>query len=159
MVFFYIKHKWKAHPLDQFLPLAVEVFGCLHKHANVFYTIVPMPFEVWNDHRAFLFCLGYFLWMKNFNHIVKAISIFHLKLGSNHRLNYFSTFTLSEHISHLHNQLITSTRFLIWKNMASQLQAIHFYMNKFLHLVWANLVTCRFFFFVFPFFLSICMFS
>jgi hypothetical protein len=23
-------------PIDQFLPLAIEVFGCLHKHANVF---------------------------------------------------------------------------------------------------------------------------
>ncbi len=24
------------HPTNQFLPLACEVFGCLHKHANVF---------------------------------------------------------------------------------------------------------------------------
>jgi hypothetical protein len=23
-------------PINQFLPLAIEVFGCLHKHANVF---------------------------------------------------------------------------------------------------------------------------
>jgi len=24
------------HHTDQFLPLVIEVFGCLHKHANVF---------------------------------------------------------------------------------------------------------------------------
>jgi hypothetical protein len=24
------------HPTDQFLSLAIEVFGCLHKHADVF---------------------------------------------------------------------------------------------------------------------------
>ncbi len=24
------------HPTDQFLSLAIKVFGCLHKHANVF---------------------------------------------------------------------------------------------------------------------------
>jgi hypothetical protein len=27
-------HNW--HPTNQFLPFAIEVFGCLHKHANVF---------------------------------------------------------------------------------------------------------------------------
>jgi hypothetical protein len=26
----------KQHPIDQFLPLAIEVFGCLHKHVDVF---------------------------------------------------------------------------------------------------------------------------
>jgi hypothetical protein len=24
------------HPINQFLPLAIELFGCLHKHVNVF---------------------------------------------------------------------------------------------------------------------------
>jgi hypothetical protein len=24
------------HPTNQFLPLAIEIFGCLHKHADVF---------------------------------------------------------------------------------------------------------------------------
>ncbi len=35
---------YNQHPIDQFLPLTIEVFGCLHKHANVFYTTMPMPF-------------------------------------------------------------------------------------------------------------------
>jgi hypothetical protein len=26
----------KQHPIDQFFPLAIEVFGCLHKHVDVF---------------------------------------------------------------------------------------------------------------------------
>jgi hypothetical protein len=28
------------HPTDQFLPLAIEVVGCLHKQVDVFYMIV-----------------------------------------------------------------------------------------------------------------------
>jgi hypothetical protein len=24
------------HPIDQFLPLAIEIFNCLHKYANMF---------------------------------------------------------------------------------------------------------------------------
>jgi hypothetical protein len=27
-------HDW--HPIDQFVPLTIEVFGCLHKQADVF---------------------------------------------------------------------------------------------------------------------------
>jgi hypothetical protein len=27
-------HDW--HPTNQFLPLTIEIFGCLHKHVNVF---------------------------------------------------------------------------------------------------------------------------
>jgi len=30
------KNYHNQHPTDQFLPLAIELFGCLHKHANVF---------------------------------------------------------------------------------------------------------------------------
>jgi len=30
------KNYCNGHPIDQFLPLAIEVFGCLHKQANVF---------------------------------------------------------------------------------------------------------------------------
>ncbi len=126
MVFFSIKHKWRTHPLNQFLPLVVEVFGCLHKQANLFYTIVPMPFEVWNVIKFSSFCLDYYFWMKNFNHIAKAISIFHFKLGNGRKLNYFLTSTPLKHIFHLHNQLITSARFLIWKNMANQTSSDRF---------------------------------
>jgi hypothetical protein len=34
------------YPSNQFLPLAIEVFGCLHKHADIFYMIALMPFGV-----------------------------------------------------------------------------------------------------------------
>jgi hypothetical protein len=27
-------HNW--HPIDQLFPLTIEVFGCLHKHVDVF---------------------------------------------------------------------------------------------------------------------------
>jgi len=32
------------HPTNQFLPLVIEVFDCLHKHANVFLHNYAMPF-------------------------------------------------------------------------------------------------------------------
>jgi hypothetical protein len=32
------------HPINQFLPLEIEIFGYLHKQADVFYTIMPIPF-------------------------------------------------------------------------------------------------------------------
>jgi hypothetical protein len=52
---------------------------------------------------------------KKFNHIEKATSILNLKSGGSHKLSYFSTSTLSRHTFHLHNQLIASDQFLIWK--------------------------------------------
>jgi hypothetical protein len=30
------KNYRNQHPIDQFFPVAIEVFGCLHKHAYVF---------------------------------------------------------------------------------------------------------------------------
>jgi hypothetical protein len=30
------KNYHNQHLIDQFLPLAIELFGCLHKHANMF---------------------------------------------------------------------------------------------------------------------------
>jgi len=35
------------HPTDQILPLVIEIFDYLHKHADVFYRIMPMPFGAW----------------------------------------------------------------------------------------------------------------
>jgi hypothetical protein len=32
------------HSTDQFLLLVIEVFGCLHKHVDVFLHYSPMPF-------------------------------------------------------------------------------------------------------------------
>jgi hypothetical protein len=32
------------HLVDQFLPLVIEVFGCLQNMQMCFYTTVPMPF-------------------------------------------------------------------------------------------------------------------
>jgi hypothetical protein len=72
------------------------------------------------------FYFGYFSSAKDFNHIVKATNIFHLKSGGSHRPSYFPTSTPSRHTSHLHDQLIANGRFWIWKNMVDLLQAIDF---------------------------------
>jgi hypothetical protein len=38
------KSYYNQHPINQFLPLAIEVFGCFHKHADVFLHDCAMPF-------------------------------------------------------------------------------------------------------------------
>jgi len=38
------KNYYDQHPINQFLPLAIEIFGCLHKHVICSYMIVPMLF-------------------------------------------------------------------------------------------------------------------
>ncbi len=35
------------HPTNQFFPLAIEVFGYLHKHVDVFLHDRAMPFGAW----------------------------------------------------------------------------------------------------------------
>jgi hypothetical protein len=79
----------------------IEIFGCLHKQANVF--LHNFANVIWNLkglEGPHLFCLGYFSSSKNFNHITKDASIFHLKLGGGRRPNYFPTSTPLEHTSH-----------------------------------------------------------
>ncbi len=112
----------------------------------------------------FSFCLGYFSSAKKFNHIAKDVNILHLKSGGNHRFNYFLTSTPLGHISHLHDWLITSGWFLIWKNTTESLQVVGFWygkirltyykqstfdMDRFWHLVWAKLTSCKFSLFFF----------
>ncbi len=38
------KNYHNQHPTNQFFPLTIEVFGSLHKHADVFYTTTLMSF-------------------------------------------------------------------------------------------------------------------
>jgi hypothetical protein len=61
------------------------------------------------------FYLGHFSLSKKFDHITKDANILHLKLGNNHRLNYFPTSTFSKHTSHHHDQSIASLRYLTYK--------------------------------------------
>ncbi len=72
------------------------------------------------------FCFGFFFLAKTFNHIVKVANILHLKSGDNYRPNYFPTSTPSKHIACLHDQLIASSQFLIWKNTTDLLQVVDF---------------------------------
>ncbi len=97
------------HPTNQFLPLTIEVFGCLYKHANVF--LHNYANAIWNLKGTtclHLFYLGHFSSSKNFDHITKDANIFHLKLGDSHRFSYLSTSTPSKHTSHHHGQSIAS---------------------------------------------------
>jgi hypothetical protein len=70
------------HLADQFLPLTVELFGC------VFTQLCQCHLEFERTKRPSSFYLDYFSLTKKFNHIAKAASILHLKLGGSHRPSY-----------------------------------------------------------------------
>jgi hypothetical protein len=94
-----------------------------HRHLHVyisrwmcFCTIVSMPFEVWKDQKALsCFCFDYFSSTKNFNHIAKAPSILHLKLGGSHKPDYFLTSTPSDRSPISLTHLLQAVDFLYGK--------------------------------------------
>ncbi len=104
------------HPINQFLPLAIEVFGCFHRHVNVF--LHDYANAIWSlkgIEGPHLFTLITFFCQKVLIHITNDSTIFHLKLGDSYRFNYFSTSTPSKHTSHDHNRSIASCWLLTYK--------------------------------------------
>jgi hypothetical protein len=99
------------HPTDQILPLAIEIFGCLHKHVDVF--LHDCANAIWSlkGDRTFIFLPLSLFFVKFFDHITKDANIFHLKSGDSRRLSYFLTSTPSRHTSHHHNQPIARCQF------------------------------------------------
>ncbi len=120
----------------------------LHNCANVVWSLK-------GPKGSFSFCLGYFSLTKKFNHIAKVASILHLKSGDSCRPNYFLTSTPLGHISHLHTWLIASDWFLYEKIWSTSYKRSIFDMDKFWHLVWVNLTSCKFSLFFFLIFLYI----
>ncbi len=103
------------HLINEFLPLAIEVFDCLYKHANVF--LHNCANVIWSLKRpkGFSSNLDQFSSQFFFDHITKDINILHLKLNDSHSLSYFLISTPLEHISHHHNKSITSCQLLTRK--------------------------------------------
>jgi len=99
------------HPINQFLPLTIEIFGCLHKHVDV----CQCYLELEGAKGPSSFYLGHFFSSKSFDHIVKDASVFHLKLSNSHRLGYFPTSTPSRHTSHHHGWSFASHWFMTYK--------------------------------------------
>jgi hypothetical protein len=62
------------HPINLFLPLVIEVFGYLHKQADLFQTTMPILLELESARRPSFFYLGHFSSSKSFNHIAKDAS-------------------------------------------------------------------------------------
>jgi hypothetical protein len=110
-----LKTYYNWHRIDQFLPLTIEVFVCLHKHANVFTRLCQCHLELEGDKRPLSFYLGHFFSSKSFDHTTKDANVFHFKLGDSHKLSYGLTSTFSRHISHQHNWFIASHQFLTCK--------------------------------------------
>ncbi len=94
-------------------------------------------------------CLDYFPSSKNFNHIAKDASFFHLKSSDNCRFSYFLTPISIGHTSHHHARPIVGDWLLTWRNMADLLQWSIFDMETFWHLVWSKLTSCKFSLFLF----------
>jgi hypothetical protein len=75
--------------MNSFLLLTIEVFRCLHKQNDVF--LHECANATWSFKRPkgpSPFYVGYFSSSRNFNYIIKDVSIFHLKLSSNSKLSY-----------------------------------------------------------------------
>jgi hypothetical protein len=92
------------HPVDQFLPLVVEVFGGLHKQMDVF--LHNCANAIWslegrNNFPLFVLVTS----AKNFNHITKATNILHFKSSDSHRPSYFLTSTPLGHTISMANLL------------------------------------------------------
>ncbi len=81
-------------------------------------------------------------------------SILHVKLGGCCRHSCFSTFTLSRHTSHNHDDLLEAIDFWYEKIWLTYDLGVDFWHGNILTLVWANLTSCKF-----PFFLFLCAFS
>ncbi len=90
------------------------------------------------------FYLGHFSSSKSFDHITKDVSILHFKSGNSCKLSYFLTSTLSRHTSHHHNRSIVSRQFLTYKYGQPYHKRSVMDMERFSHLLWANLTSCHF---------------
>jgi len=87
------KNYHNQHFIDQFLPLGIEVFGCLHKQVDVF--LQDCANAIWSSKGPkglFFSILVVFLYQNIFNYVTKDASIFHFKLGNSGRLSYFPIF-------------------------------------------------------------------
>ncbi len=89
------------HSTDQFLPLAIEVFGCLHKHVDVF--LHYFANAIWwlkGPKCPHIFTLATFLCQKVLITLqrIQASSI--LKLGDSYKFSYFLISTPSKHTFH-----------------------------------------------------------
>jgi hypothetical protein len=71
-------HHWR--PTNEFFCVAIEVFGCLHKHAYAF--LHDCANAIWNlkgIEGPSPFYFGYFFSSKNFNYVTMDANIFHFK--------------------------------------------------------------------------------
>jgi len=111
------KNYHNQHLIDQFLPLAIEVFGCLHKQVDVYLQDCVNAF--WSSkgpEGLFLSILVVFLYQNIFNYVTKDANILHLKLGNSGRLSYFPSSTPSGDTPHCHDWPIIGSWLLKWKH-------------------------------------------
>ncbi len=146
-------HSW--HAIDQFLPLASEVFGCLHKHVDVF--LHNCANVIWS-----------LKGLESF-HLFIRVTFFHQKISITlQKMQAFSILSWevaiglttswlpplpSRHTFHRHGRHIVDCRFLTSRNVPSPwptyCRLSIFDIEKFWHLVWGNLMSCKFSIFLF----------
>jgi hypothetical protein len=106
--------KW--HPTDQFLPLAIQVFGCLYKHANMF--LHHCANAIWSLkglEGLHLLTLVTFICQKVSITLQKMQTSSILSRAIAGSLTTFRFSTFSKHTSHHNGQFLASHQFLTYK--------------------------------------------
>jgi hypothetical protein len=92
----YIYYNW--HPTNPFFKLVIDIFGYLHKQADVFlHDCASAIWKIKESKIRPLFCFDCFSLTLNFNYVAKDASILHFKSGSSNKANYFSASTSFKH--------------------------------------------------------------
>jgi hypothetical protein len=69
-----------GHPIDQFVPLTIEVFGCLHKHVDmILHNCIDAIWSLKGPEGHHISTSIIFLRKFFFDHITKDANILHLK--------------------------------------------------------------------------------
>jgi hypothetical protein len=126
------------HPIDQFLLITIEVYGCLHKKTNVF--LHNCVNSIWSLKKLedLIFLSWLFLFIKKIQFIAKDVSIFlNRKLDDNCKSKYILISFTSRHTSQHHNRLVTSN---FWHRQIQSTcyRRLNFDMERFWHLIWAT---------------------
>jgi hypothetical protein len=106
---------YDQHPTNQFLLFMIDVFGCLHKQANVF--LHDCANAIWSLRVTWLspFNPCYLFLLESIHNIKKDVSILQFKLSSSDRLSYFLTSLTSRLSPHPPSALLTCCRLLVDK--------------------------------------------
>jgi hypothetical protein len=113
----------------------------------VFTRLCQCHLELERAKRPSYFYLGFFFLSKNFNHIIKGVNIFHLKLNIRCKLPNFHP--LRTHLTSPWLTLLQVVHFWHGKTWPTNYKQSVFGLERFWYLVWINLMSYKFPIFLF----------